>query len=90
MTHANAPLSVEGCRRLIERCMTRPIAQVAGETGVSRATASKRVNRHRRHGGLGARPVLLPTPVPARWPPFALRRPVARLLRIGFLVSAFR
>ncbi|TQK49897.1 hypothetical protein FBY35_0182 [Streptomyces sp. SLBN-118] len=26
MTHANAPLSVEGRRRLIERCKTRPIA----------------------------------------------------------------
>lgn len=28
MTHANAPLSVEGRRQLIERCRTRPIAHV--------------------------------------------------------------
>jgi len=40
MTHANAPLSVEG-RRLIERCKTRPIAYVAAEMGISRACASK-------------------------------------------------
>ena len=53
MTHANAPLSVEGRRRLIERCKTRPIAHVAAEVGISRATASKWVNRHRRHGELG-------------------------------------
>lgn len=53
MTHANAPLSVEGRRRLIERCKTRPIAHVAAEMGISRATASKWVNRHRRHGELG-------------------------------------
>ncbi len=33
--HANAPLSVEG-RRRIERCRTRPIAHVATEMGVSR------------------------------------------------------
>lgn len=53
MTHANAPLSVEGRRRLIERCKTGPIAHVAAEMGISRATASKWVNRHRRYGELG-------------------------------------
>lgn len=53
MTHANAPLSVEGRRRLIERCRTRPIAHVAAEMGISRATASKWVNRYRHHGELG-------------------------------------
>ncbi|KQW17222.1 IS481 family transposase [Streptomyces sp. Root369] len=53
MAHANAPLSVEGRRRLIERCQTRPIAHVAAEMGISRACASKWVNRHRQHGELG-------------------------------------
>jgi transposase len=53
MTHANAPLSVEGRRRLIERCRTRPIAHVAAEMGISRACASKWVNRWRRHGEVG-------------------------------------
>ncbi|MER7195673.1 IS481 family transposase [Streptomyces flaveolus] len=53
MTHANAPLSVEGRRRLIERCTTRPIAHVAAEMGISRACASKWVNRWRRHGEAG-------------------------------------
>ena len=53
MTHANAPLSVEGRRRLIARCRTRPIAHVASEMGISRATASKWVSRYRRYGDLG-------------------------------------
>ncbi|MCC2267553.1 hypothetical protein LKM28_14720 [Streptomyces sp. CT1-17] len=52
MTHRNAPLSPESRRRLIERCASRPIAHVAAEMGISRACASKRVNRYRRHGGL--------------------------------------
>ncbi|MFE3390017.1 IS481 family transposase [Streptomyces anulatus] len=53
MTHRNAPLTVEGRRRLVERCRTRPIAHVAAEMGISRACASKWVNRYRRHGELG-------------------------------------
>lgn len=53
MTHANAPLSIEGRRRLIERCRTRPIAHVAAEMGISRACASKWVSRWRRHGDAG-------------------------------------
>lgn len=53
MTHANAPLSAEGRRRLIERCKTRPIAHVAAEMGISRACASKWVNRWRKHGDIG-------------------------------------
>ncbi|MET8567548.1 IS481 family transposase [Streptomyces sp. NPDC004783] len=53
MVHRNAPLSVEGRRRLIERCRTRPIAHVAAEMGISRACASKWVNRYRQHGDLG-------------------------------------
>jgi transposase InsO family protein len=51
--HHNAPLTPEGRRRLIERCRTRPIAHVAVEVGISRATASKWVNRYRQYGELG-------------------------------------
>lgn len=53
MTHANAPLSIEGRRRLVERCKTRPIAHVSAEMGISRACASKWVNRWRCHGDAG-------------------------------------
>jgi len=53
MTHRNAPLSVEGRERLVRRCQTRPIAHVAVEMGISRACASKWVNRHRKYGDLG-------------------------------------
>jgi transposase len=53
MTHRNAPLSIEGRRRLVERCQARSIAHVAAEMGISRACASKWVNRYRRHGELG-------------------------------------
>jgi transposase len=60
MTHRNAPLTAQGRRRLVERCRTRPIAHVAAEMGISRACASKWVNRWRRHGVLG----LLDQPVP--------------------------
>lgn len=51
--HRNAPLTVEGRRRLVERCHTRPIAHVAAEMGISRATASKWVNRYKQFGDLG-------------------------------------
>lgn len=53
MTHRNAPLTVEGRRRLIERCQSRPIAHVAAEMGISRQCASKWVNRYRKYGDLG-------------------------------------
>ena len=53
MSHRNAPLSYEGRLRLVERCQHRPIAHVASEMGISRACASKWVNRWRRHGELG-------------------------------------
>lgn len=53
MAHRNAPLSLEGRRRLVERCHTRPIAHVAAEIGISRACASKWVNRYRQDGELG-------------------------------------
>ncbi len=56
MIHANAPLSIEGRTRLIERCKTRPIAHVAAEMGISRACASKWVNRWRRHGWVNSEP----------------------------------
>lgn len=55
MSHRNAPLSLEGRRRLVERCRTRPIAHVATEMGISRACASKWVNRWRRYGDQGLR-----------------------------------
>ena len=53
MTHRNAPLTVEGRRRLIERCQSRPIAHVAAEMGISRQCASTWVNRYRKYGDLG-------------------------------------
>lgn len=70
MTHSNAPLTIEGRRRLVQRCQTRPIAHVAAEMGISRACASKWVNRWRRHGeaGLQDRPSTphgSPNPTPA-------------------------
>jgi transposase InsO family protein len=63
--HRNAPLSPEGRRRLVERCRTRPIAHVAAEMGVSRATASKWVNRYKQFGDLG---LLDRSSTPARHP----------------------
>ena len=51
--HRNAPLSVEGRRRLVERCQTRPIAHVAAEMGISRQCASTWVNRYRKFGEAG-------------------------------------
>src|SRR5699024_2610429 len=53
VTHRNAPLSPEGRRRLVQRCQHRPISHVAAEMGISRACASKWVNRWRRYGDLG-------------------------------------
>ena len=51
--HRNAPLTVEGRRRLVERCQSRPIAHVAAEMGISRQCASTWVNRYRKCGDLG-------------------------------------
>jgi transposase len=68
-------LSVEGRRRLVERCRTRPIAHVAAEMGISRQCASKWVNRYRQFGELGLQdrssaphrqPSATPAPVIAR------------------------
>lgn len=51
--HKNAPLTPQGRRRLAARCRTQPIAHVAAEMGISRATASKWVNRYRLRGAIG-------------------------------------
>ena len=53
MLHRNAPLSPEGRLRLVQRCQHRAIAHVAAEMGISRACASKWVNRYRQHCELG-------------------------------------
>ncbi|GAA3432274.1 IS481 family transposase [Kutzneria kofuensis] len=76
MLHRNAPLSVEGRRRLVQRCRTRPIAHVAAEMGISRQCASKWVNRYRRFGetGLADRPS-----VPHRQPTATPAQVVARI-----------
>lgn len=47
MVHRNAPLNVEGRRRLVARCQYRPIAHVAAEAGVSRQCLSKWMTRWR-------------------------------------------
>jgi transposase len=76
MPHRNAPLSVEGRRRLIQRCQVRPIAHVAAEMGISRQCASKWVNRHRRFGAAG----LVDRPsVPHRQPTATPAQVVARI-----------
>ncbi|KAB8156697.1 IS481 family transposase, partial [Streptomyces sp. 3MP-14] len=59
MSHRNARLTVHGRRLLVERvCSGRPVAHVAAEMGVSRATAHKWVRRWRAEGeaGLADRP----------------------------------
>ncbi len=53
MIHANAPLTVEGRHRLIERCQYRPIAHVAAEAGISRACLTKWKSRFERDGLAG-------------------------------------
>ena len=75
MTHRNAPLSIEGRRRLVDRCRTRPIAHVAAEMGISRACASKWVNRYRRYGEDGLRDQILGSaPRPERDPSLAIEQ----------------
>ncbi|OYO19084.1 IS481 family transposase, partial [Enemella dayhoffiae] len=75
-SHKNAPLTPEGRQRLIERCRTRPIAHVAAEMGISRATASKWVNRYRQFGELG---LLDRSSTPARQPGATPGETVARI-----------
>lgn len=75
MTHANAPLTIEGRRRLVERCRTRPIAHIATEAGVSHACLSKWKNRYDKHGetGLLDRPSV-PRSSPTQTPPDGFSR----------------
>lgn len=89
MTHSNAPLSVEGRRRLVQRCQNRPIAHVAAEMGISRACASKWVNRYRRHGELG---ILDRSSTPHHQPTATDTAVVVRIedLRRGYKWSAAR
>ncbi|MBF4478287.1 helix-turn-helix domain-containing protein, partial [Rhodococcus rhodochrous] len=76
MLHRNAPLSVEGRRRLVERCQTRPLSHVAAEMGISRSCASKWMARYREHGELG----LLDRPsVPHHQPTATPAETVARI-----------
>ncbi|WTW99421.1 IS481 family transposase [Streptomycetaceae bacterium NBC_01309] len=56
MSHRNARLTVHGRRLLVERvAQGRPVAHVAAEMGVSRATAHKWVRRWRTEGEPGLR-----------------------------------
>lgn len=75
MIHANAPLNIEGRRRLVERCRGRPIAHVAAEAGVSRACLSKWKNRYDTHGEAGLRDrSSVPRCSPTRTPPDVVER----------------
>ncbi|WP_333779005.1 IS481 family transposase [Streptomyces sp. IBSBF 3136] len=71
MSHRNARLTVHGRRLLVERvCAGRPVAHVAAEMGVSRATAHKWVRRWRTEGEPGlhdrsSRPRTTPHRTPA-------------------------
>ena len=52
--HANARLTVHGRKELIDRiCCGRPVAHVAAEMGISRATAYKWWRRWRAEGDAG-------------------------------------
>ncbi|WP_327256107.1 IS481 family transposase [Streptomyces sp. NBC_01244] len=54
MSHRNARLTVFGRRLLVDRVASgRPVAHVAAETGISRATAHKWVRRWRAEGEAG-------------------------------------
>ncbi|WLQ53161.1 IS481 family transposase [Streptomyces poriferorum] len=54
MSHRNARLTVFGRRLLVERvCSGRPVAHVAAEMGISRATAHKWMHRWRTEGEAG-------------------------------------
>ena len=73
--HRNAALTFEARLRLVQRCQDRPIAHVAAEMGVSRATASKWVNRYRveGEGGLKDRSSR-PGSCPSQTPPEVVAR----------------
>ncbi|MBC2868716.1 IS481 family transposase [Streptomyces mexicanus] len=54
MSHRNARLTVHGRRLLVERVRSgRPVAHVAAEMGISRATAHKWIRRWRSEGEVG-------------------------------------
>ncbi|MDX2813233.1 leucine zipper domain-containing protein [Streptomyces sp. PA03-5A] len=93
MSHRNARLTVHGRRLLVERvCSGRPVAHVAAEMGISRATAHKWVRRWRVEGDAGlhdrtSRPHTVPHRTPAameRTRPRARRRRPHRR-RVGAL-----
>ncbi|MET9619141.1 IS481 family transposase, partial [Kitasatospora indigofera] len=71
MSHRNARLTVHGRRLLVERVRSgRPVAHVASEMGLSRATAHKWVRRWREEGDAGlydrpSRPRTTPHRTPA-------------------------
>lgn len=71
MSHRNARLTVFGRRLLVERvCSGRPVAHVAAEMGISRATAHKWMRRWRAEGEAGlhdrsSRPRTTPHRTPA-------------------------
>ncbi|MFE0649182.1 IS481 family transposase [Streptomyces sp. NPDC059534] len=71
MAHRNARLTVFGRRLLVERvCSGRPVAHVAAEMGISRATAHKWIRRWRAEGDAGlhdrpSRPRTTPHRTPA-------------------------
>lgn len=73
MSHPNAPLTIEGRRRLVVRFASGvPIAHVAAQMGVSRVTASKWWHRYKDGGGAGlgdrlSRPHHCPGALEARW-----------------------
>lgn len=80
--HANARLTVHGRRELIDRiCCGRPVARVAAEMGISRATAYKWWRRWRAEGEAGlwdrsSRPHRCPQRTPRR-----VERRIERLRR---------
>lgn len=82
MSHRNARLTVHGRRLLVERVLAgRPVAHVAHEMGVSRATGYKWLARYRAEGNAGladrpSRPYTSParTPVETEQAVIALRR----------------
>ncbi|GAA4611640.1 hypothetical protein GCM10023195_49440 [Actinoallomurus liliacearum] len=71
MSHRNARLTVHGRRLLVERVSSgRPVAHVAAEMGISRATAHKWLRRWRTEGQAGlhdrsSRPLRTPHRTPA-------------------------
>ena len=74
MTHRNAPLTPQGRYRLVMRVQAgRPIAHVAAEAGIARATLSKWLARYHQEEPRLSRtapapqPTVPPGPVPRRW-----------------------